>query len=423
MNITKEILENILKESLSLSEVYTKLNLKQKSKVSKKKLLLLIDNFRLKLPNYKRNSPIWLIDLFKLKLIVKNSKTFKEVLFHFDLFNKGANNRTLKQRLIKENIDFSHLKQAKGLTNKRYSSEEIFTINEEIKRSSVKKRILKENLLPYICSCCKIKPFWKGKSLVLILDHINGIPNDHRIENLRFVCPNCNSQLDTTTGKNNKKEINNIRSKNAKKIEWSTILNFNKYHFFSKKINLLKTISILNKPKIKLINNHIKKSKYKKEKLIKNKIEYICKECKIILNKKTKNSLCKECFDKSRRTKERPSVEELKKELIEIGSYVKLGKKYKVSDNTIRKWLKEDFDIRIEKWKETIYKVKEDSLKENILLCSYRYSTFINTLKSNIRNKNLNEEQLKVLDELNIDLVVREKQKRKTSEELFKERK
>ncbi|MBJ7332825.1 MAG: hypothetical protein JHC95_23225 [Solirubrobacteraceae bacterium] len=36
----------------------------------------------------------------------------------------------------------------------------------------------------------------------LILDHINGVPNDHRLENLRILCPNCNATLDTHCGRN-----------------------------------------------------------------------------------------------------------------------------------------------------------------------------------------------------------------------------
>lgn len=36
-----------------------------------------------------------------------------------------------------------------------------------------------------------------GKPLVLILDHKNGVNNDNRLENLRFVCSNCDSQLET----------------------------------------------------------------------------------------------------------------------------------------------------------------------------------------------------------------------------------
>jgi len=38
----------------------------------------------------------------------------------------------------------------------------------------------------------------------LILDHINGVNNDNRLENLRFVCSNCDSQLDTYKSRNRK---------------------------------------------------------------------------------------------------------------------------------------------------------------------------------------------------------------------------
>ena len=46
-------------------------------------------------------------------------------------------------------------------------------------------------------------PFWNGKKLVFQLDHINGKRNDHRLENLRWLCPNCHSQTETYCGKKN----------------------------------------------------------------------------------------------------------------------------------------------------------------------------------------------------------------------------
>lgn len=41
----------------------------------------------------------------------------------------------------------------------------------------------------------------------LILDHINGINNDNRLENLRIVCPNCDATLDTYKSKNKRMRV------------------------------------------------------------------------------------------------------------------------------------------------------------------------------------------------------------------------
>ncbi len=46
--------------------------------------------------------------------------------------------------------------------------------------------------------------------MTLILDHINGENHDDRLENLRWVCPNCNQQLPTTGGRNQKRRKNII---------------------------------------------------------------------------------------------------------------------------------------------------------------------------------------------------------------------
>lgn len=51
------------------------------------------------------------------------------------------------------------------------------------------------------CSICGINE-WNGIKLVLILDHINGDASNNTKDNLRFVCPNCDSQLDTYKSKN-----------------------------------------------------------------------------------------------------------------------------------------------------------------------------------------------------------------------------
>jgi 5-methylcytosine-specific restriction endonuclease McrA len=81
-------------------------------------------------------------------------------------------------------------------------NEEVFIEESTYPRHRLKGRILKQNLIEYKCQCCGIKDEWNKQKLVLQLDHINGINNDNRLENLRFLCPNCHSQQDTFAARN-----------------------------------------------------------------------------------------------------------------------------------------------------------------------------------------------------------------------------
>lgn len=88
--------------------------------------------------------------------------------------------------------------------DERFPLDKVLIENSTYARVCLKKRILVEKLIPYHCACCGIEPVWNGKPMPLILDHINGINNDNRLENLRFVCSNCDSQLDTYKSRNKK---------------------------------------------------------------------------------------------------------------------------------------------------------------------------------------------------------------------------
>ena len=77
----------------------------------------------------------------------------------------------------------------------------IFTENSYYSNEIVKQRIVKDDLLDYKCSKCGIDS-WQGETIVLDLDHINGINTDNRLSNLRYLCPNCHSQTDTYKGRN-----------------------------------------------------------------------------------------------------------------------------------------------------------------------------------------------------------------------------
>ena len=90
----------------------------------------------------------------------------------------------------------------------RRPDEDVFVENSDYARHNLKTRIIKQKLIDYQCACCGIGPEWNGKPMPLILDHINGVHNDNRLENLRFVCSNCDSQLDTYKARNIRKKKN-----------------------------------------------------------------------------------------------------------------------------------------------------------------------------------------------------------------------
>lgn len=157
----------------------------------------------------KRSSKIWGISKESLLDLVSKSSSYKEVLYHFGLENKGNNFKTLRHRMIEEGIDFSHFK-----TRKEYLKafqiavplQDILVENSSFNRTHLKNKLLKNNILRNECYICGQLPIWNDKPLSLQLDHINGVSNDNRIENLRILCPHCHSQTENFAGKNKSRQ-------------------------------------------------------------------------------------------------------------------------------------------------------------------------------------------------------------------------
>lgn len=143
--------------------------------------------------------------------LLKNSTTISEVLFKLGYTVKGNSwgFSQIKQRMIDLNLDFSIFKGKesiyKNTAAKSITPEMVLKDNCKHTRSVLRRCILKYNLLPYKCDICGVTE-WNGKTLSLELDHINGKNNDNRLENLRFLCPNCHSQTSTYGSKN--KQLN-----------------------------------------------------------------------------------------------------------------------------------------------------------------------------------------------------------------------
>ena len=111
----------------------------------------------------------------------------------------GSVSRKIKQRIEELNLDMSHFNV---LQKHDWTKENPFIKDSKISQKTLRKYYKQGNFTVYQCSICGQRPIWNGKELTLILDHINGNNRDDRLENLRWVCPNCNQQLETTGSKN-----------------------------------------------------------------------------------------------------------------------------------------------------------------------------------------------------------------------------
>jgi hypothetical protein len=140
---------------------------------------------------------------------VRLSTSIAQVLKSLRLSPTGCNYKAMHGHFARLGLSTSHFTGQAHLRGKRHdwtpkqSLAVILVENSPYQTTShLKARLLREQVLVNQCHVCGCPPHWQGKPLVLVLDHINGDRTDHRVENLRLLCPNCNSQQSTFAGKN-----------------------------------------------------------------------------------------------------------------------------------------------------------------------------------------------------------------------------
>lgn len=122
------------------------------------------------------------------------AKAAIELGLHFNTFKRKA----LKLGVYKPNQSGLGIKKSMPIT----SLEEILTgKHPHYQTFKLKNRLIKECIKQNICEVCGLDS-WLGKDINCELDHIDGDRTNHKIENLRIICPNCHSQTETYRAKN-----------------------------------------------------------------------------------------------------------------------------------------------------------------------------------------------------------------------------
>ena len=149
----------------------------------------------------------WLTEL------CKDSYSYAEVLRKAGRKGGGAQ-ATVKKKIKEFNIDISHFTgQAwnKNKTSKtdsriksqeKYTLEEVFIANSPVTQKVLRGYIERHNVIQYQCQNCGCNGQWQNGIISLEVDHINGDNKDNRVENLRYLCPNCHALTSTYRGKN-----------------------------------------------------------------------------------------------------------------------------------------------------------------------------------------------------------------------------
>jgi len=137
-------------------------------------------------------------DVVLIRNTVKESFSFSEVFRKLNKSISGRSFNSLKRFINKNCIDISHFNPYKNTGGNNKKDINFWLIeNSIINSNELKKKLYNEGLKERKCEMCGQTEIWNGRKMALILDHINGINNDNRLENLRIVCPNCNATLET----------------------------------------------------------------------------------------------------------------------------------------------------------------------------------------------------------------------------------
>jgi hypothetical protein len=191
---------------------------------------------------------------------------------------------TLNRYLNKYDLEYIGNQNRKGRPHleARKNYKEYTENGKYIHSSRLRQILIEQEVKEKKCECCGLEE-WMDKPIPLELHHIDENRFNNKLDNLKILCSNCHMQ------EHNYSNVTKLHSQKIKKM---------------KKPNIVKKM----------------------------------KTCQCGSQINLRSTMCEKCWSIKNRKVERPPFNQLLNEVTEMG-YSGVGKKYGVSDNTIRKWL------------------------------------------------------------------------------------
>lgn len=153
----------------------------------------------------------------ELKQTVRAAECYSDVCRMLGITVCTFNINRIKKLCASHNISVSHFNVKRTFRRgkpTKWTPETLFTSGSKIHRGMLRPVLIRLGHYSNQCSICKTPDVWNGKPLTLEVDHINGICEDNRADNLRWVCPNCHSQTDSYRSRTTRRK--NVLTQNKK---------------------------------------------------------------------------------------------------------------------------------------------------------------------------------------------------------------
>ena len=136
----------------------------------------------------------------ELAQIVARSNSLADVIRALEMPLNSSSYTTVNRRINHAELSVEHFHTAAKPRRKTAPPAKVLRLRSKQEGRENAERLrnaLRAAGIRMVCASCGLGPVWRGMELTLEVDHIDGNPLDCRINNLRFICPNCHQQTAT----------------------------------------------------------------------------------------------------------------------------------------------------------------------------------------------------------------------------------